>query len=472
MDNALKRVHGPFNSLYEEAGLPVAIRRSLNFILFGNLCGMMQGTICGSGTTATVGFLSSLGANDLHFGIVSAIAQAMALLQLPFSMIVNRTHHRKKYLLTVGVMSRMLWLFAGFIPLVIPSSPEFLRLWSFILLISISFAGGAMINVCWFPWLSDLCPLRIRGRWLSVKDMISAGLQVLFGLLVAWLLDTLPPESRYIVIYLIGGTIGTLDMICYGFCKEVYSAPPRSPKVKELVHEIFTNRPFVRFLIMWTLWLFASNMSAIYYFPYTMNYMGLNAMQLMIFATVTASVATILMIQRWGKALFRYGGKNVMTVTVGASVLMPLFFLFQTPGSVVPIFLYHFLGNLFFCGSNLAASSMQLSLSPDDTRPTYVAIFSCVTSIIGGTLSSLLSGFALQTMEDNHLFEGFFDRYKMMFVISVILRLAVFLIFIPRLEQDSGVEEGTPKDVLKCLLPEKRKRKKKKKKGFVNPDGK
>ena len=458
MDKALKRVHGPFSSLYEEAGLPKAFRRSLNFIFIGNLCGLMQGIICGSGTTSSVGFMTSLGASDLHFGIVSGIAQAVALLQLPFSMIVNRTHHRKKYILTVGVISRVVWLFAGFIPLLVPATPEFLRLWSFILLVTISFSGGAMVNVCWFPWFSDLCPLRIRGRWLSIKDMISAGLQVLFGLLIAWLLDTLPPETRYIVIFLIGGTIGTLDMLCFGFCKEVYSAPPKSPKVKDLLHEIFTNRPFMRFLIMWTLWLFASNMSAIYYFPYTMNSMGLTAMQLMIFATVTASVATILMIQRWGKALFRYGGKNVMTVTIGASVLMPLFFLFETPGSVIPLFLYHFLGNLFFCGSNLAASSMQLALSPDDTRPTYVAIFSCVTSVIGGTLSSLLSGFALETMERNHLFEGFFDRYKMMFVISVILRLAVFLIFVPRLEQDSGVEQGTPKDVLRSLIPHRRKR--------------
>ena len=76
---------GPFTSLYDEVGLRRDFRRSLNFIFLGNLCGTIFGIVCGSGTTAMVGLASSLGAKDLHFGIIAALMQASALLQIPFS---------------------------------------------------------------------------------------------------------------------------------------------------------------------------------------------------------------------------------------------------------------------------------------------------------------------------------------------------------------------------------------------------
>ena len=445
-----RRLRGPFTALYEEAGLPRDVRRSLNFILFGNLCGMMYSIICGSGTTATVGLMTSMGANDLHFGIVSAIIQAAALMQIPFSILVNTTHKRKKYMLTIGLSARAIWILAGMIPLFVPTSPRFLQLWSLIFLIGVSSIGASMIQVCWFPWFSDLAPLRIRGRWLSVKDMISAGAHVVFGIIVAQLLDNLPLDSRYVIIFIIGGVIGVTDMLCFGFCKEVYAAPPKHPRIRELASEIFKNKPFVRFLVMWTLWTFTGNLAGVYFVPYTMNSMGLNALQIMLFASVASAAGTIFAIQRWGKALYRHGCRSVLIVACTAAVLMPLFFLFQTPGNIWPLFLYNFIGSLFFSGANLAASSMQLSLSPDDTRPTYVAVFSTITNLVGGTLSSLLSGVALEFMDSHHMFEGFFDRYKFLFVVATVLRFGVVLFFVPRVENDNN---GTVRSLLQSFVP-------------------
>ena len=97
----------PLRALYNEAGLPQDIRRSLNFILFGNLCGNLWGIICGGGTTAMVGLATSLGADDFTFAVLNAIPQIAALTQIPFSMRVNRTHKRKKYLLKLRIPNLM-----------------------------------------------------------------------------------------------------------------------------------------------------------------------------------------------------------------------------------------------------------------------------------------------------------------------------------------------------------------------------
>ncbi|MBO5648705.1 MAG: hypothetical protein J6S76_02185, partial [Clostridia bacterium] len=124
--------YNPLNQLYDEANMPAKIRRSLNFILLGNIFGSAHGIICGGGTTAMIGLATELGANDMAFGILAAIPQVAALLQLPYSVLVNRTHKRKKYMLTLGIISRALLLLFVLIPFLLPMASATVQLWTII----------------------------------------------------------------------------------------------------------------------------------------------------------------------------------------------------------------------------------------------------------------------------------------------------------------------------------------------------
>ena len=444
--------HSPLALLYAEAGLPQAIRRSLTLILLGNICGNLHGIICGGGTTAMIGLANQLQAGDLAFGILNGIPQAAALLQIPFSLLVNRTHRRKKYMMTLGLFSRALWLLFGLIPLIVPANPSWLPLWSLIFLLGISACCSAVINVCWFPWFSDLAPATIRGRWLSIRDMIVAVCNLGFGLLVARLLDTLPPDRRYIIIFLMGGAIGMLDMICFGFCEEVYSAPARKLRLGGMIREVFQNRPFLRLVIMWTAWCFASNLCGPYLARYSVNDMGLSFTQMMIFSTAASSIATVLVMSQWGRALDRFGCRSVMMVATLATSLTDVFYLFSVPGSVWPVLLRNFFGAMFWSGCNLAANSMQLSASPDETRPSYIAVFACITSLAGVTLGTLTGGSLLEGWQNAGLFTGALDRMKVLVILSAALRLAVALFLVPPMEND---RDGTPRQLAASLLPHK-----------------
>jgi len=451
---AMRRLSGwaarfPLLQLYAEAGLPQAIRRSLTLILLGNIFGNLHGIICGGGTTAMIGLANQLKAGDLAFGILNGIPQAAALLQIPFSLLVNRTHRRKKYMLTLGLFSRALWLVFGMIPLVVPTDPSWLQLWTLIFLLGISSCCSAVINVCWFPWFSDLAPDAIRGRWLSTRDMIVAVCNLGFGILVARLLDTLPLDRRYVIIFLIGGTVGMLDMICFGFCEEKYTAPARKLKLGGMVREVLQNRPFLRLIIMWTAWCFTSNMCGPYLGRYSVNDMGLSFTQMMIFSTAAASVATVLVMSRWGRALNQFGCRSVMLVAGVAASMTDAFYLLSVPGSVWPVLLRNFFGAMFWSACNLAANSMQLSASPDETRPSYIAVFACITSLAGVTLGTLFGGSLLEWWEGAGMFTGSFDRMKALVLLSVILRLAVALILVPPLQND---REGTPGQLLRSLF--------------------
>ena len=425
--------------LYDEFNLPQAIRRSLSLILLANLFGNLHGIICGGGTTAMVGLANELKAGDLGFGFINGIPQAAALLQIPFSILVNRTHRRKKDMLTVGIFSRALWILFGLIPLIVPANPSWLPLWTMIFLLGISSCCGSIINVCWLPWFSDLAPIGLRGRWFSFRDMLVSGFNLVFGLIVAWLLDTLPVTSRYIVVFALGGFLGVLDMVCFGFCTEVYSDQPRKLHIGPVLKSIRSNRPFCRLVVMWTAWCFASNLCAPYLGRYSVNEMGLSFMQMTLFSTAAAAIATILVISRWGNAMHKYGSRNVMLVSTLLTSLTDVFYLLSIPGNIWPVLFRNLIGAACWSGCNLAANSMQLSSSPDEARPSYIAVFACITSLAGVALGTLCGGALLETWEGMGWFTGGLDRVKALIILSAVLRLLVAVCLVPPLENDRNL---------------------------------
>ena len=161
----IPKIHSPFAPLYAEARLLPDIRRSLFFILVSNIFGNMFVIICGSGTTSMIQLSNFLGAGDFEYGIITGIPLAVALLQIPCSNLVNRTF---------GLFSRVLWLLFGLVPFFVPANPDWLRLWTVIFLLGISSCAGSFINVCWMPWMADLMPMGIRGRWISRRDAINS----------------------------------------------------------------------------------------------------------------------------------------------------------------------------------------------------------------------------------------------------------------------------------------------------------
>ncbi len=438
----------PLKELYASEKIPAPVRRSLDLILLANLFGNLFGVICGGGTAAMVGLANELGAGDLAFGLLNGIPQAAMLLQIPFAVLVSRTHRRKRYMLTYGLVSRALWLLFGLLPILFPSAAGSRGLGALIVLLAVSSCLSAAINVCWFPWFSDLAPTRIRGRWLSTRDTIIAGANLLFGILVAYLLDTLPGESRYVIIFMVGGVLGMLDMVCFGFCEERYSTGPVRLTMKS-TGRVLKDAPFRRLIVMWTAWCFTANLCEPYLNRYSINVMGLTFTRMTVSSTAAAAVMTIVMMRRWGRALDAFGSRSVMMVAALGAAGANAFYLFCTPGAVWPVLLRNALGAAFWCGSNLAANSMQLSASPDEERPVYIAMFSCITALAGMALGSLTGGALLEAWEAAGMFTGAFDRYKALIALSTVLRFTAVLTLVSPLPND---REGTPGGLVRSVL--------------------
>lgn len=441
----------PLDNIYTEAKLEQYKRRGLNWIMRGNLCGNLHGIICGSGTAAMVGLANMYGAGDFEFGLLVAVTQIAAVMQIPFSMLVNKTHKRKRYLLTWGLASRALWFLIGLLPLIFGFSPSKIALTVIISIVAMTSIGGSFIGVCWFPWFSDIAPLTIRGRWMSIRDTVNSVSGLLFGLLVAYLLDALPETSKFTVIFIIGAAFGVMDMVCFGFARDEWVNGNHPLSFFKTIKNILRDKPFMNFTVMWTAWCFSSNMAGTYLTPYAMNSMGLNYMQITVFGTVTASLATVLAIGRWGHLLDRFGSRNVMFVSALIGSVTQMFYVFSVPGNIFPTFLYNAVGALFWSGSNLAANGLQLSASPADERPSYIAVFACLTALAGTALGTLCGSWILTECETRNLFTGFFDRYKFLITFATVLRIATVFIFVPKLPNEN---DCTVREMISSMIPQ------------------
>jgi MFS family permease len=258
------------------------------------------------------------------------------------------------------------------------------------------------------------------------------------GLLVASILDRVPGYTGYTIVFVMAGILGMLDMCCFFFMEDVYKTPPLQLKIIPVCRQIISNKPFLKFMIFWAAWSFTANMSGSYLARYALTEMGLTYLNFTLCSQVTAAAVTVLVVSNWGRVLDHFGSKPVLWCSCVVAALTPLFFLFSTYGNIWPTLLHNLIGAAFWSGANLAATSLQLSSSPDEHRPSYIAFFSCFTSLLGSFLGILTGGAILEGIHSNTYLSAIIpDRYKFMITISVILRIGAVLIIVPKLDNNN-----------------------------------
>ena len=354
-------------------------------------------------------FLLQLGASSVEIGIFSAIPMVVNLLQPLGAYIADRTTSRHWYNLGIFGVSRLLWLVLA-VTIVWGSQhadPQQLLQWTLVTVVAANVLG-AFANSNWFSWMAAVVPHRLRGRYFGYRNSAISLVTLLgvplMGLFVsAWGTD---PILGYGVVLLVGFLAGIISLgyqfLMVDVNPQAYKkdAPgdrlteKKTKQITDFVPSVLKDSNFLIFLLYFSVWTFAVNLSAPFFNIYLLKDLSLDVSLVTIYSSLSSG-ANLLLLMFWGKLADRWGNRPLL-IAVGLVVaLTPLLWLGtgNYPFAVwVWLPLLHLLGGTTLGAIALCTNNIQMEIAPIEQPSSYFAIAAAVSGVAGG-LGTTAGGF-------------------------------------------------------------------------------
>jgi MFS family permease len=410
-----------------------SVRRNLRWFWF-------DGLFVSASDAITVAYLSlfvlALGGTRTQIGLMSALSSlSAALLILPGATIVERWGRRKQIVLLSGKgLTRMALLLLALVPLAF-AGPTAVAI-----AIGLGVAHTAFANLgvpAWMSLTADIVPLSWRGRYLSSRNMAMglAGMiaTYLVGQLITWAGD----PTGYQLAMGLALALGLASTFSYAHIEEPVAATPSQTTDQgyrvPLMRHLRAHPDFLAFCAAAALWNLSLNIAGPFFNVYLVE--GLNASAGVVGTlSVVSSLAAVPAQRLFGPLVDRWGPRRVQLITGLIIPLMPwAWAAVRAPWQVAPI---NLVAGFLWAGYNLASLNFLLTLTPEDRRPRYSALYQVIVT------AALAGGAALGGVVAERW------GYITIFVLSGVGRLSAALLFArfvrrPATDEPSSVDHET-----------------------------
>ena len=441
--------------LFDDTGMTSEMRSNLYWVIWAVTRGML-GTLVTSGPVWSAFQRQILGANDFQLGLLAAIPFASSVLQIFMSYIMERKRNRRFLFLFFGMLGRSFWILIGLVPFIFPSFSVDLRIWLVVVFVVMVYSGNSFVGLGFGSLMGDLVPMRIRGSYFSVRQMISLATGVVMGLLVSVMIDRVG-RPGYTIALVLAGVAQLLDVGCFYFIKW-----PPMPEVQNdhtslpaMVREVFANKPFVKLIIFYSIWLFSANIAGPFWNVYMLEDLQMNFTQMSLYTQIISNITTVLVISRWGRLIDRYGNKPILQMSALIIAVSPLPWFFATPATTYFVLFSNILSGSSWPVSDVCQQNLYLSHSPQVHRSMYIAVFLASINLFGIAFGNAFGGWLMQTplaaLADQHyqLFGMQLTNTRYLFLTTIILRIIVIFVVLPRVSEEGA---WPLKDVLKDIF--------------------
>ena len=379
-------------------------------------------------------FLLDLGASPFQIGMLASLPMVANLLQPLGALLSNRTTSRHDYGIWTFLPSRLLWLalLIGIIfrDTIQDSSVQLVYLT--LTLVVVSNILAALGSASWMSWLAALVPPQLRGRYYSVRNIVSN---------VASLISL--PIASFVISNWQGGTIagygivlsmsvlaGLVSLTCQHFMIDInpqkyHNESWQEDRQKNPFSNLivpFKDRNLIIFLIYFAIWGFAVNLSTPFFNLYMLENLGVNITWVTLFNSLSNG-ANMLMLLVWGRLSDRFGNRPLLIFAGLAIAITPLFWLLTSLDQIqAQLWIYLLIFHLFLGGTwaaiDLGTNNIQIGIAPSQHHATFFAIASAVAGV-GSALGTTVGG----TLAQYAHYEGIFG----VFFLSAILRLGALI---------------------------------------------
>lgn len=430
--------------LFDEHGLEPHTVRSLKLVIAAVAFGIINFNIVNG--IAMAGYLRALGVSDFVFGLLYAIGPVISPMQLVASYVLERTRKRKRILVVFGLIQRAIWLPFGLVPFFIPMDAPMLRVWMVSLFLMVSAFSAPFMNVSFFSLAADLVPEHIRGRYFAVRMRVFTVCGILGGILTAWLLDSFAPFYSYAFVFALAAVAGVMDILCIAGVRfpEMAKTTEGNEGFFSMLRTVVKNKPYMRFTIFMTFWLFSINLSGPFILVHLREGVQLSNTLITVAVQILPNICSVLIVSRWGRTLDSHGNKPTMQAANGILCFAPFLWIITTnnPVSVVLIMLIGLMHGLLLPGFDLGANNIMIGHAPKANRSMYIAMYFMCTSIIGIGMANAMGGwlldnvFAVTEAFEWSLLGVVLSRYSYLFALTALLRCFMVYVALPRMVKE------------------------------------
>lgn len=380
--------------------------------------------------TFIVGFIQLLGGTDTLINTAVALPSLIGLLQIPGALWARSFSSYKPFVFWGQALWRFIHIPILFLTLLPLSNDTKLTL--VLICIGLGAIGWHLSTVVIGEWLSDLVPPTSRGWFFGKRNAYAALMAATIGVIGGFALDAFKAYNQYnlgffIVFSFILG-ISLLSLFSYKHMLDLPRPNFEKVPIKEGLKGLslpLKDKNFRSVLIysgiLTSGLTFAGNL--FYGFALQELHIPFAILQL---TTITEAIGNSLFALFWGTLSNKYGNKPVLSMVGIGLFCSPIIWLFCFPGNdpwnaVILIVGYIFSG-IVWGGAMLCQFNLILICSKPQQRANYLALALAVQALVGA-IAPFLGGLLGDILKfklacSNEL------TYKIVFVVSMILRLA------------------------------------------------
>jgi len=405
------------------------IKNSLTYsVLDGTFCASM----IGFGESFLSAFAVFLKATNVQLGLLSSLPQMIGSFSQLFSnRLIKLFDSRKKLVCAFALLQGLMY-----IPIALVFFLGTLKVYHLILFVSIYWLFGMILGPAWNSWMGDIVPENRRGAYFGLRNKIT-GFATFFSFLIAGYVlqryggGTTTQYVGFAIIFLLALISRIISFI---FLTKKYE--PKYVVVKGSEFSFFDFVSHVResnyglFVIFLCLMNFSVYISAPFFTPYMLNYLGMNYFTFTI-VIAAATIVKIFSMPVWGRVSDRFGTKKVLSLSSFLMPVVPILWIFSD--NIPYLILIQMYSGFVWAGFELASFNFIFDTTSPQKRASCVAYY----NVLNGSavfLGALIGGLMIKYNS------VFLSKYFLVFLVSGILRYLVTIALIPKLKEVRQVD--------------------------------
>jgi MFS family permease len=390
----------------------VSVRKNLRRLIISGILNNISDAVV---NTYQAVYLVALGASRAEIGLMSSLSNiTMPIAMLPGGRLATRRGRYKPLVILPSLLGRMLLL--GLI--IVPNTKLNLRV---LVYLSIAFAVARtfvlnFVMPAHTALLGKLVPIRWRGRYFSARNIFMGGAAFLILLGVGQLIDLLGNPLGYQVALGIAvlAALGSAFALLNLGEDAVKTSPESRASTADFLKRVREQQDFLRACGISTLWSFGVNIASPFFFVFLADQIETSSGTLGVISAVS-TLASLPAQRLFGRWLDRKGTAWVKRLTGLLIPLVPgLWGFIRQPWQAIPLQIF---SGFVWAGYNLSSFNFLLEITPEDTRPRFVALQQSLAGL-GMAAGAGLGGWIAET-----------SGYTAVFLSSASGRLIAALVF-------------------------------------------